>query len=166
MTRQELYEWIWKEPAKKVAEQLGVPPEILRQYCRRLNIPTPTSRHWSKLKFGKPVEIPVLPEFTEEITPIESGLEKKSKTEKAEQALIQEQKTEETVKELKTYEEVDEPQKDKEFVVNLYTDPKQRIQYELKQMDQTVFDVPEILYAKDPLIIDTKEYFRRKMESI
>ena len=82
MTRQEIYEWIWREPAKKVAEQLGVPPEILRQYCRRLNIPTPTSGHWSKLKFGKPVEIPVLPEFTEEIPPIESGLEKNSKTEK------------------------------------------------------------------------------------
>ena len=162
MTRQELYKWIWREPAKKVAEQLGVPPEILRQYCRQLNIPTPTSGHWSKLKFGKPVEIPVLPEFTEKIPPIESGLEKKSKTEKAEHTLIQEQKTEEIVKELETYEKKDEPQKDKELAVNLFTDPKQRIQYELKQMDQTVFVVPEILYAKDPLIIDTKEYYRRK----
>lgn len=162
MTRQELYKWIWREPAKKVAEQLGVPPEILRQYCRQLNIPTPTSGYWSKLKFGKPVEIPVLPEFTEEIPPIESGLEKKSKTEKAEHTLIQEQKTEEIVKELETYEKKEEPQIDKELAVNLFTDPKQRIQYELKQMDQTVFVVPEILYAKDPLIIDTKEYYRRK----
>ena len=162
MTRQELYKWIWREPAKKVAEQLGVPPEILRQYCRQLNIPTPTSGHWSKLKFGKPVEIPVLPEFTEEIPPIESGLEKKSKTEKAEHTLIQEQKTEEIVKELETYEKKDELQRDKTLAVNLFTDPKQRIQYELKQMDQTVFVVPEKLYAKDPLIIDTKEYYRRK----
>ena len=162
MTRQELYKWIWREPAKKVAKQLGVPPEILRQYCRQLNIPTPTSGHWSKLKFGKPVEIPVLPEFTEETPPIESGLEKKSKTEKAEHTLIQEQKTEEIIKELETYEKKDEPQKDKELAVNLFTHPKQRIQYELKQMDQTVFIVPEILYAKDPLIIDSKEYYRRK----
>ena len=39
-------------------------------------------------------------------------------------------------------------------------DPREKIQYELKKMDQALFVVPEILYAKNPLIIDTKEYFR------
>ena len=39
-------------------------------------------------------------------------------------------------------------------------DPREKIQYELKKMDQVVFVVPEVLYAKNPLIIDTKEYYR------
>ena len=124
MTRQELFEWIWREPAKKVAEQMGVPPVVLRRYCRKMNIPTPSTGYWSKLKFGKSVEIPALPEFTEELPSVEKGLGKG---------------------------------KD-----DVFLDPRQRIQYELQQLDPTIFVVPEILYAKDPLVIDTKEYYRGK----
>ena len=62
-TREELYKLIWKEPVTKVAEKMGVPAPILRKFCHRLNIPTPSSGYWSKLQFGKPVEIPPLPAF-------------------------------------------------------------------------------------------------------
>lgn len=41
-------------------------------------------------------------------------------------------------------------------------DPKQKILDELKKMNPSAFTVPKILYAKDPLIIDTKEYHRKK----
>ena len=39
-------------------------------------------------------------------------------------------------------------------------DPRKKILYELQKMDQNIFVVPDVLYAKDPLIIDTKEYYR------
>ena len=55
ITREELYKLIWKEPVTKVAEKMSVPAPILRKYCNRLNIPTPSSGYWSKLQFGKPV---------------------------------------------------------------------------------------------------------------
>ena len=46
------------------------------------------------------------------------------------------------------------------YIIEEPQDPRKKVQYELKKMDQAVFGVPEILYAKNPLIIDTKEYFR------
>lgn len=79
ITRKELYEFIWKEPVTIVAEKLGVPAPILRKYCHQLNIPTPSSGYWSKLKFGKPVEIPALPEYTDEVPSIDSFQEGKKK---------------------------------------------------------------------------------------
>ena len=61
ITRKELYELIWKKPISKLSEEWGIPGQALRAYCNQLNIPTPSSGYWSKLKFGKPVEIPPLP---------------------------------------------------------------------------------------------------------
>lgn len=59
-------------------------------------------------------------------------------------------------------EEVAELQMDNMNEKDSDTDPKQKILDELKKMDPSAFTVPEILYAKDPLIIDTKEYHRNK----
>ena len=53
-----------------------------------------------------------------------------------------------------------EPKQEIAYSMEEPQDPREKIQYELKKMDQAVFVVPEILYAKNPLIIDTKEYFR------
>ncbi|WP_029902406.1 hypothetical protein [Prevotella sp. 10(H)] len=44
-----------------------------------------------------------------------------------------------------------------------YLTPQQIIEKEISKGDQSVFKVPEILYAKDPLIIDTKEKHREDM---
>lgn len=59
-------------------------------------------------------------------------------------------------------EEVAELQMDNMNEKDSDIDPKQKILDELKKMDPSVFTVPKILYAKDPLIIDTKEYHRKK----
>ena len=83
ITREELYKMIWKEPVTKVAEKMGVPAPILRKFCIRLNIPTPSSGYWSKLQFGKPVEIPPLPAFNvKEIPTLDSFQKFKKKKEK------------------------------------------------------------------------------------
>ncbi len=44
-----------------------------------------------------------------------------------------------------------------------YLTPQQIIEKEIRKGDLSVFNVPEILYAKDPLIIDTKEKHREDM---
>ena len=70
---------IWKEPVTKVAEKMGVPAPILRKFCNHLNIPTPSSGYWSKLQFGKPVEIPPLPTFKDKEIPTLDSFQKSKK---------------------------------------------------------------------------------------
>lgn len=53
-----------------------------------------------------------------------------------------------------------EPKQEIAYSMEEPQDPREKVQYELKKMDAAVFIVPEILYAKNSLIIDTKEYFR------
>ena len=168
ITREELYKMIWKEPVTKVAEKMGVPATILRKFCIRLNIPTPSSGYWSKLQFGKPVEIPPLPAFNvKEIPTLDSFQKFKKKKEKEK---VQEESAKE--KEIPSNEETtvipsdsNEPKQEVVYILEEPKDPRKKIQYELKKMDQTVFTVPEVLYAKNPLIIDTKEYFRGEINA-
>ena len=163
ITRKELYKMIWKEPVTKVAEKMGVPAPILRKYCHLLNIPTPSSGYWSKLQFGKPVEIPPLPAFKDKEIPTLDSFQKPKK--KKEREKVKEESAKE--KEISSNEGItvipSDPNEPKQEVVNIVEepqDPRKKIQYELKKMDQALFVVPDILYAKNPLIIDTKEFFR------
>ena len=163
ITREELYKLIWKEPVTKVAEKMGVPAPILRKFCNRLNIPTPSSGYWSKLQFGKPVEIPPLPAFEDKEVPTLDSFQKPKKKKVIEKA----QKEPAKEKEIPSIEESagtpsnsNEPKQEAVYIMEEPQDPREKIQYELKKMDQAIFVVPEILYAKNPLIIDTKEYFR------
>lgn len=161
-TREELYKLIWKEPVTKVAEKMGVPAPILRKFCHRLNIPTPSSGYWSKLQFGKPVEIPPLPAFEDKEVPTLDSFQKPKKKviEKAQKELAKEKEIPSNEESAGTPSNSDEPKQETVYIMEEPQDPREKIQYELKKMDQALFVVPEILYAKNPLIIDTKEYFR------
>ena len=162
-TREELYKLIWKEPVTKVAEKMGVPAPILRKYCHLLNIPTPSSGYWSKLQFGKPVKIPPLPAFEDKEAPTLDSFQKPKKKkviEKAQNKLAKERKLPSNEESVGTFSNSDEPKQEVVYIMEEPQDPREKIQYELKKMDQALFVVPEILYAKNPLIIDTKEYFR------
>ena len=161
-TREELYKLIWKEPVTKVAEKMGVPAPILRKFCHRLNIPTPSSGYWSKLQFGKPVEIPPLPAFEDKEVPTLDSFQKPKKKviEKAQKELAKEKEIPSNEESAGTPSNSDEPKQETVYIMEEPQDPREKIQYELKKMNQALFVVPEILYAKNPLIIDTKEYFR------
>ena len=163
ITREELYKMIWKEPVTKIAEKMGVPAPVLRKFCKHLNIPTPSSGYWSKLQFGKPVEIPPLPVFKDKEIPTLDSFQNPKK--KKEREKVQEESAKE--KEIPSNEETtvipsysNEPKQEVVNIVEEPQDPRKKIQYELKKMDQALFVVPDILYAKNPLIIDTKEFFR------
>jgi hypothetical protein len=62
ITRQELYDMVWKEPVTVISRRLNIPYSHLRKICNELNVPTPLNGHWSKLQFGKSVEIIELPQ--------------------------------------------------------------------------------------------------------
>lgn len=163
ITRKELYELIWKKPISKLAEEWGIPEQALRAYCNQLNIPTPSSGYWSKLKFGKPVEIPPLPIFEgkeiQSFDSLQKTDKKNDKNNKEEELFIQ--KTEEvSIEPSLTISELTDSDKNKAIILDVPKDPRKKILFELQKMDQNLFTVPEVLYAKDPLIIDTKEFFR------
>jgi hypothetical protein len=62
ISRQELYERVWKAPLNKVAEELGTTYPELSRVCDELNVPKPAHGHWQRLKLGLPVEVSPLPE--------------------------------------------------------------------------------------------------------
>lgn len=151
ITRQEVYELIWKKPISKLAEEWGIPEQKLRAYCNQQNIPTPSSGYWSKLKFGKSVEIPPLPIIEEEDTQPLDSLHKNENKNKKEYSLNKSEKkaNDKSLVLSKLSDSIEVPK-----------DPRKKILYELQKLNQNIFVVPDVLYAKDPLIIDTKEYFR------
>lgn len=60
--REKLYKEVWEEPMTTLATRYGVSDVALRKQCVKLNIPLPKSGHWTKVKLGKKVSIPPLPE--------------------------------------------------------------------------------------------------------
>jgi hypothetical protein len=54
-TRQALYECVWAEPKRTVAQRLGVSDVGLAKACRAAGIPTPPRGWWAKLQHGKPL---------------------------------------------------------------------------------------------------------------
>lgn len=61
LTRAELYELVWSEPARTLAPKLGLSDVGLTKLCRRYKIPKPGVGHWEKVRHGKRVRRPPLP---------------------------------------------------------------------------------------------------------
>ncbi len=61
LTREHLYELVWREPLVKLAERLGVSSMHLAEVCAELRVPRPERGHWSKVEFGKASPKPELP---------------------------------------------------------------------------------------------------------
>lgn len=65
MTREELFERVWSTPISHLAAEWGLSGSGLRKACKRINIPTPGRGYWQKVKAGKRVRRPNLPELPE-----------------------------------------------------------------------------------------------------
>lgn len=61
LTRLELYELVWSQPATKLAQQLGVSDVWISKVCKKANIPKPPPGYWQALAVGKKVARPALP---------------------------------------------------------------------------------------------------------
>ena len=62
MTREELYEEVWRLPMLKVAERHGVSSSFLARVCTTMNVPRPARGYLAKLEFGKADPAPPLPD--------------------------------------------------------------------------------------------------------
>src|SRR6188768_2955827 len=61
LTRAELYERVWEEPASRLAPQLGISDVALAKTCKRLGIPRPSRGYWARLAAGQWVQKDALP---------------------------------------------------------------------------------------------------------
>ncbi|WP_156481271.1 hypothetical protein [Herbaspirillum rubrisubalbicans] len=60
ITRSELHDLIWSQPAKDVAQRLGMSPEQLRAACETARIPRPGRGYWNMVNGGgKPKRVPL-----------------------------------------------------------------------------------------------------------
>jgi hypothetical protein len=61
VSREELYEQVWRELMTRVAVRYGVSDVAIAKTCRALTVPVPPRGHWAKLKHRKPSPQPPLP---------------------------------------------------------------------------------------------------------
>lgn len=61
LTRQHLYELIWNEPTRTVAQRLGLPDVGLAKVCRKLHTPRPWRGYWREKETGQRPRQPKLP---------------------------------------------------------------------------------------------------------
>jgi hypothetical protein len=62
ITRTQLYELIWSEPMSRIAKRYPVSDSGLRKICKRLHIPLPAAGHWQRIKAGRDIAVPPLPD--------------------------------------------------------------------------------------------------------
>lgn len=60
--RNELYKKAWSKPVSHLIKAMGISSHQFYKVCRELNVPTPSTGYWAKIRHGKDVMIPELPE--------------------------------------------------------------------------------------------------------
>ena len=63
-SRKQFYDLVWSESLAAISRIYFISYTSLREVCKEMNITIPANGYWSKLKFGKPVEIYKLQETT------------------------------------------------------------------------------------------------------
>lgn len=61
ITREELYERIWRSPVETVAKEIRISGVALATICRRLSVPRPPRGYWTRVRHGLEPERPPLP---------------------------------------------------------------------------------------------------------
>lgn len=72
VSRKQLYDEIWELSASGVAKKYGVPYSLFLQQVKLSGVPIPPSGYWTKIRFGKPVEIIPLSGDPEELVTFEA----------------------------------------------------------------------------------------------
>lgn len=63
INREQLYQEVWSIPLTKLAPVYNLSTYEMKNLCDSFCIPLPKAGHWSKVAFGKTVEIPPLPVY-------------------------------------------------------------------------------------------------------
>jgi hypothetical protein len=64
VTREELYEQVWKTPIINLAKEYGVSDVAVAKACKRLNVPRPPRGYWARIAVGQKIKRPQLPPAT------------------------------------------------------------------------------------------------------
>ncbi len=130
LTRKQIYDMMWTNGVGHTEKSLGLKQKELKKICEKFEIPRPSSGYWTSLKLGKQVEKTVLPSNNND-----SGI-------------------------INTDDYITKEKAPKlPMRVGSQKDAEGKYQAkELPSNDQNInplYKVPDVLYAKDPLIFDT-----------
>ena len=137
LTRKQIYDMMWTDGVGKTETALGLKREELKALCDKFDIPRPSSNYWISLKLGKPVKKTAL---------ISSNYDLK---------LIN---TNDYITKKRTHNQSVEFKSDKN---SGGTYPTKELPIENNDLNP-IYTVQNILYAKDPLIYDTKAKLREQ----
>ena len=130
LTRKQIYNMMWTDGVGKTETALGLKRLELKAICDRFDIPRPSSSYWTSLKLGKPVNKTTLNSCNNDSELINTN------------DYITKKRTPNRPVELKSNKNSDGKYSTKELPIeNNDLNP--------------IYIVPDILYAKDPLIFDT-----------
>lgn len=132
ISREDLHEKMWTDGIGKTEKALGLRQDELRKICTEFQIPRPSSSYWNALYLGKPVEKTPLPTM-ENDRPIH---------------------TEDYIKHRRVKKEKPSPAPPEPSKKN--PEGKYEPQELPEEKPATVYTVPETLYLKDPILLDTK----------
>ena len=65
MTRQDLYELVWKMPVVHAARSVGLSDKGLANKCKALDVPMPPRGYWARVSAGAEIPRPPLPDSSE-----------------------------------------------------------------------------------------------------
>ena len=137
LTRKQIYDMLWTDGVGKTETALGLRRVELKAICDRFDIPRPSSGYWTSLKLGKPVNKTTLDSSNNDSALINTN------------DYIIKKRAPKRLVELKSHKNSSSKYPTKELPIeNSNLNP--------------IYIVPDILYAKDPLIFDTKAKLREK----
>lgn len=134
LTREQMYEMLWSDGVGKTEKALGLKRQELKKICEEYQIPRPSSQYWTAFKLDQSPQKTPLP-ASEENKPIRTEVYVKPPRVKKEKPAPKPKKTPEG-----KYEPRELPEEE----------------------PTTIYSVPEKLYAKDPVILDTKQRLREQ----
>lgn len=86
LTRQELFELVWKETLSQLSKRLGIGINRIVKICEQYAIPRPSSGHWALASWGEVPERPELPVWEHE-EPIQLASTKRQSVERKPHAM-------------------------------------------------------------------------------
>lgn len=137
LTRKQIYDMMWTNGVGHTEKSLGLKQKELKKICEKFEIPRPSSGYWTSLKLGKQVEKTVLPSNNND-----SGI-------------------------INTDDYITK-EKAPRLPMRVGSQKDAEGKYQAKELpsnDQNInplYKVPDVLYAKDPLILDTKAKLREQ----
>ena len=135
LTRKQIYDMMWTNGVGHTEKSLGLKQKELKKICEKFEIPRPSSGYWTSLKLGKQVEKTVLPSNNNDSEIINTD------------DYITKEKSPKLPMRVGSQKDAEGKYQAKELPSN-------------DQNINPLYKVPDVLYAKDPLILDTKAKLR------